>query len=1242
MRFRPVLSAVVGAVLMVGMVPALGAAAADGVAEPAMSEAERALRQAKDTGKPVEIVGARSESTTTYANTDGESFQLDQSVVPVRVKTDEGGWVAPDATLEVRADGTVGPKAATVDVSFSNGGAGAGLVKLEDGNRSLSLGWPGTLPKPTLDGPNATYQEVLPGVDLRMTSTLEGYREVLVVKTPQAAANPALKRLEYAMDSEGLTVTGSKDGGFTASDGDGNEVFAAPPALMWDSTGDSGSGAPVSTVAARSESSQVKTAAFTSRSGTAAAVEPAAAAATSEAPSSAGAPAAPDSGAEEAAIEGPDNDDVKAVVPIEVDHDSVTMIPNAGMLAKTDPSAYPIYIDPDVESNEVERLMVNNNGVSIHDWGNGEDDEGKGVGNCGTWHGVSCGSGYKQRLYFKFTPTKLQGKIVLDATFRITENWAFQCDPRNVWLVRTKEFTQSTTWGSRPAYMDLLGDRWVSAGRGSLCESKSPDEQIEFNDNPDEPEENLTPTVRDFADGKFDRLTLELRAENEEDPSAWKRFRNDAVLSVKYVGRPGMPTDVAVNEGGSDGDCAKDARAPMVISETKPSLKARAQTAPGGGSETNLRVVMFVEKQNSDGSWSTVGETLYRDWPHAPAYATDGQLVAGDSHLTLVDGPLYRYRAWVRTYNGSSQVWGGPATPGCYFKVDTLAPKPPVVGFVSTYTDCEKDCTAHGGPGRGGDFTFKPAAGDVNTAYRYRLNTDADGEWSASVKGATAEVRVVPNTSGLISLSVQAYDGFAWGAQKTVKFNVARRGAPVSHWNFNETSGVAQDTNPHTTNPAEAKTEADAEDAATLYSGASRPSDGRRGWVPEFDFEDRALKLDGISGYAATKERVISTQSSYTISAWVRPDRVDKTFSVLGQAGDFMSGVSISHHADSTWAVRLPTSDDAGANISTYVVESKRPAVAGVWTQITATYSAYSDMLRLYINGEKQGEVEVENPVWADGPMSFGRIKYRGDWVNYFPGLIDEVTVWQDLLTPEEIRDNAKLHDAETNATFAELVANWNPEGPTGSSLSDTSGYNRDLALSSGAVLSGEYLTLNGSSGAGTVPAPPLDDTGSFTATARVDIDGQKLAARADGSKVHVLGQRTASGSAWGIWFEKTSEGLAEKEGELVPEAKGIWHFGRLDGSSSVSVESDEVVHTEAVQVTGVYDAQEGTISLYLGARSNGGTRNFTAAVGSGQFAVGKGYAGGQWGDYLPGTVREVRLWAGAFSADQINERVLG
>src|SRR3954454_8769268 len=62
----------VAAVLLSGISPL--EASADQA--PAPSEAEQALQQAQESGHQVEVVGRRTENTTTYANPDGFTFTL--------------------------------------------------------------------------------------------------------------------------------------------------------------------------------------------------------------------------------------------------------------------------------------------------------------------------------------------------------------------------------------------------------------------------------------------------------------------------------------------------------------------------------------------------------------------------------------------------------------------------------------------------------------------------------------------------------------------------------------------------------------------------------------------------------------------------------------------------------------------------------------------------------------------------------------------------------------------------------------------------------------------------------------------------------------------------------------------------------------------------------------------------------------------------------------------------------------
>jgi hypothetical protein len=150
-----------------------------------------ASQRAAASGESVEVEGERTEYSTTDANPDG-TFTLTQETSPQRVHAADGSWRGVDPTLERYADGSVGPRAAVVDVNFSGGGSGANMLRLGSGQGSMSLGWPGTLPVPTLSGATATYAEVLKGVDLELTATAEGYREILVVKSAEAASSPDL------------------------------------------------------------------------------------------------------------------------------------------------------------------------------------------------------------------------------------------------------------------------------------------------------------------------------------------------------------------------------------------------------------------------------------------------------------------------------------------------------------------------------------------------------------------------------------------------------------------------------------------------------------------------------------------------------------------------------------------------------------------------------------------------------------------------------------------------------------------------------------------------------------------------------------------------------------------------------------------------------------------------------------------------------------------------------------------
>ncbi|WWR53691.1 LamG domain-containing protein [Streptomyces sp. SCSIO 30461] len=1206
------------------------------------AEGRTALAEARESGERVEVAGERSERSTVYANPDGFTFTLEESAVPVRVAKPGGGWQAPDATLIRRPDGTVAPKAATAQMALSGGGDESPLVSIADAGRSLELDWPGKLPVPELDGASALYQEVLPDVDLKVTATPESFQHVLVVKTPEAAANPKLRKLTFGLTSRGLSVRKGAAGNLAAVDADGRTVFRAPPAQMWDSAGKANTAQPA--IAQRKSPLLLNSAG----SGSIASVM------------RSGAPADEAEVAESGKGLEPGQGDKVVRMDVELGKEALTVVPDADMLAETPASAFPLFIDPTVTWGESERTLLRSDGYESYNWSNGDDGLGKGVGKCGTWGVYSCGPGYVQRLYFEFSPESLKGKNVLDATFRVTEPWAFQCDPRWVDLVRTNNISSSTTWSSRPGRLDLMGDRHVSAGRGSQCDPDSPDAPIEFNDNPDESDENLTPTVKSFAAGKFSRLTLEVRAHDESDTSAWKRFKNDAVLAVDYVGLPALPVEVGL-VAGSGLVCSTNENDPAVVSDPTPLVTGKPKTASGGSVGANLRIRWRTDRWNGS-FWVTAHTDV-----DGPTSGYVGNLVKQSKSLpTLFEGSKYRLKALTMSYyeDGSNRLNTGYTTP-CYFTVDTTAPKAPKITVGSPYTECTPNaCAAGGSPGKPGTFTFKPADGDTtNVAYQYRLTESA--AWSDAKKTChsnlpASECAVLPPTSGFVigwqaaitpdrsgthRLYVRAKDEVGrWGAQEVVDFLVAAGEGPVGRWHFDEASGPAVDS---------ATAGGASRHDATLGGSAVRDNRGRRGLLThdangaplKSPVTDRGLLLDGSGAYAATSGPVLETRSAYTVSAWARLGSNAQDGIVLSQDGANYSSFLL-WYAKSTgkWAFGVKGTDEETSKAYS-IVQSTAPAVVNTWTHLAASYDPTAKEVRFYVNGALQSTRDVPGSWPSSGPLHLGRHLWAGNRSTAFNGSIDEVAAWQRKLSDTEIADEAKLLTSEDFAG-AELVADWSAAGASGTTIADTtSGYGRKLTLSGGAAVKDGEIVLDGVDDTATATGPVVDDTGSFTVTTLAAVDGAALAKKDVGYTGQVLGQRTADGSAWGLWYQLTGKDtvLDEETFEERTVPVGKWHFGRLntDGTFS-SVVSDEVAALDSpARLTGVYDSLNKTISLHLGYNQNGGDQVFTAKTGSGDFAIGKGFTSGGWKHYLPARIAEVRLWAGAMASEkQIETRV--
>lgn len=219
--------------------------------------ADRALAAAAESGKAVEVVEWRTETSITYANPDG-SFTDERAAGPVRVETDAGGWVPVDATLVADEDG-VHPRATPNEIVLSDGDGGESLMRVTDpgdaepslaerrtgeaarevaGDRSVSVDVAEDLPVPRLDGTRAIYPGVWDGADLVVEASTVG-AEVSVVIGERGRGR---RVYEFPLGFDGLSATQDETGGLVLRDAGGTRVGYSPAPVMFDAVGDPVSG----------------------------------------------------------------------------------------------------------------------------------------------------------------------------------------------------------------------------------------------------------------------------------------------------------------------------------------------------------------------------------------------------------------------------------------------------------------------------------------------------------------------------------------------------------------------------------------------------------------------------------------------------------------------------------------------------------------------------------------------------------------------------------------------------------------------------------------------------------------------------------------------------------------------------------------------------------------------------------------------------------------------------------------
>ncbi|MET8151339.1 LamG domain-containing protein [Actinoplanes sp. NPDC049668] len=532
-----------------------------------------AAKAAARSGKRVEALSKRTEFTQVFAEPDGR-LVYEASAVPQRVRHADGTWSDIDLTLAKSADGLLRPAVSAADVRFSAGGKDPLVTLVQDG-KSMTLGWPlASLPAPALSADSATYAEVLPGVDLVVRATHTGFTHVLVVKNAAAAANPAVRTVNFDLGGDATTMT-LPDGSLRATVGAQVLATAAAP-QAWDST-------------------------------------------TATAAKIAADKAAPAIAAEElrSSHEGPG--DAAKIAPMDVEvtgKHRLVLRPDPKLLAAT--AKFPVFIDPEWSTGKTRWAYATNNNSNNTDTSRARV-------------GADPDSSKIYRSFFEFPTTAIKGKHVESAYVKMNLDHSYSCTKTPTYMYQGGSIaTPRTSWST--SLGQYLTSTSSNANEGSGCsDSPQPNMLVNFTGSA------VTSLVHGIARKGGASVTFAFagRASDgsgESGDSRWKKFfPADARLITVVDAVPGKPGGLQVNGVGCSSTLAIGTTTPYFSAsfpdaDDTQALKATWQLykAPSGGALTAISAPAPTSVPAGKRSQSARTSTLTNNTRYAfRAYSTD-------------------------------------------------------------------------------------------------------------------------------------------------------------------------------------------------------------------------------------------------------------------------------------------------------------------------------------------------------------------------------------------------------------------------------------------------------------------------------------------------------------------------------------------------------------------------------------------------------------------------------------------
>ncbi|WP_213011136.1 LamG domain-containing protein [Paractinoplanes toevensis] len=621
--------------------------------------------------------------------------------------------------------------------------------------------------------------------------------------------------------------------------------------------------------------------------------------------------------------------------------------------------------------------------------------------------------------------------------------------------------------------------------------------------------------------------------------------------------------------------------------QSKPSSPVATRTSPGGNCSASPgpwindnTPLLYGKAADADG---TVRVKFGVTGPTTSTY-TSG-FVAANTEAGWTTGNLndgaYNWHV-LGTDNVDSTGWSGT----CYFRVDATKPTAPYVRRTST-----------GAPKEGDTVTLEFSSSDAGSGMqRFAYGIGVDAEQASVTSTGTASISFAV-AAGRTSVYVWARDN-AGNISDRTEFNFftgrITAAEPVAAYRFNE----------------DARDDSGAGHDLTLHGDATFGPD--RAGHPTAALGVTGAGCTGTGG-------VVRSDGEFTIAGWAKLHDKSNYRTLAAITGNRMVSLMIEYNPLlDRWEVSYTTADSDSPGWLNAIAPSSPPL--NTWQHLAMTADPVAKLVRLYVNGTLAAEAAAPNGFWNGNGLRIGCAGSSTGFGGYeMNGEIDNVGVWQGLLSEEQIRRAATELPAGPAAAFE---FKQDEERPAGTNLV--------VADNPATVRDGATYT---------------DDQFGHTNSALDMNHTADQCVRTSRSVIH-----TDESFSVAVWGRITSgdaqfQTFVSQEGQHI----GSWYLGARDGRFSFHLKNGDSNDSTAynaytaegsfaanvgkwIHLAAVYDATSRTMALYFDGKLV--TRIGAPALwdATGPLVIGCSKFNDGPADLVAGAISDVQVWRGALT----------